>query len=73
MTTASLIDVLLRSGTAGREGGCICQRSPGLSVSLSSALGYFILVPAAILVLAAALLSFIPKWSPSDLPYSPGR
>lgn len=41
-----------------------------LSVSLSSILGYFILLPAAAFVLVAAILSFIPNWSPSDHPFS---
>jgi len=45
----------------------------GLSVSLSSFLGYLILLPAAAFILTAALLSFIPNWSPSDYPYSTGR
>lgn len=44
-----------------------------LSVSLSSILGYFILFPAAAFVLGAAILSFIPNWSPSDHPFSKRR
>jgi uncharacterized membrane protein YoaK (UPF0700 family) len=45
----------------------------GLSFSLSSVLGYFILLPAAACVLIAAILSFVPAWSPSDHPYSANR
>jgi uncharacterized membrane protein YoaK (UPF0700 family) len=42
----------------------------GLSLSLSSALGYLILLPPAVFVLVAAVLSFVPEWSPSDYPYA---
>jgi uncharacterized membrane protein YoaK (UPF0700 family) len=42
----------------------------GFSFSLSSVLGYLILLPPAVFVLAAAVLSFVPEWSPSDYPYA---
>ena len=42
----------------------------GVSAYLSAVLGYLILLPAALFVTIAAILSFIPNWSPSDYPYS---
>jgi uncharacterized membrane protein YoaK (UPF0700 family) len=45
----------------------------GVSLTLSSTLGYLILLPPAAFVLTAAVLSFIPDWSPSDYPYAVGR
>jgi hypothetical protein len=40
----------------------------GISVGLGSYLGYWTLLAAAMFVVIAAVLSFIPDWSPSDFP-----
>jgi uncharacterized membrane protein YoaK (UPF0700 family) len=45
----------------------------GLAVPLGAALGYLCLLVPAGFVLAAGLLSFQPDWTPSDLPFRPGR
>lgn len=42
----------------------------GLSVPLGHRYGYLALLAPASLVSAAAILSFVPSWSPSDFPYA---
>ncbi|MFO0893142.1 MAG: YoaK family protein [Isosphaeraceae bacterium] len=41
----------------------------GLAVPLTQAIGYFALLAPASFILAAAGLSFVPDWSPSDFPF----
>lgn len=69
--TGPMTDLGIHLGAALRGGKVLAFVSgAAISVSLSAALGYFILLPAALFVTVAAVLSFLPEWSPSDYPYS---
>jgi len=61
-------------GAALRGGKVVSfMAGAGISVVLIGLLGYLTLLVAAAFVLCAAVLSFIPNWSPSDFPFRLSR